>query len=124
MLTEDILGAVCAVVVAVGGAIVIWRNTRTKTYDPDELVTVADFSNETEAGLWEMRLKSQGVECSILGTGFRRYVFPSEAYPAFSLQVKAANVNRARQILSEGKDLSFQIWINHYRSSGICNTSR
>jgi len=101
--TGDILGAIGAVVIIVVGLILIWRNAGKKALDPDELITIAQFANPTEAGLWESRLESQGIGCTVFGTGVRLNIIPSDACPAFSLQVRAGDKDKARKILNEGK---------------------
>lgn len=100
--TRTILEILFAVAICVGGALWLWFHPSRRQYDPDELVTVAEFSNATEARLWKMRLESMGVQCVLqneITNTLGRHMIASE-FTSVRLQVMGCDVGRAKRAIS------------------------
>lgn len=102
----DIVNILAGVAVAVGVCVVgvwyLWGRARGRPVEPDDLVTVAEFTDATQAKMWKMRLESQGVRCVLIGEDSFNYTgtqLASVNIIPIRLQVLARDVGRARQII-------------------------
>ena len=68
--------------------------------DPDELVTVGRYRDPIEAELARGQLESDGLACYLQGLGPGSLLPTATVYPIL-LQVRAADADRAREILEE-----------------------
>ena len=98
---DSMLGFTAAIAICVGGVIYIWKHPSRRKYDPDETVTVAEFSNPEDARLCKMRLESQGVRCITSGETRTSVaaMLPNADLFSIQLQVLGCDVGRARKIL-------------------------
>ncbi len=99
---STILEVALAVALCVGGAIYLWFHPSRRQYEPDDLVTIAEFRNPTDANLWKMRLESMGVRCVLQNENVQRLVNPVGAMDLapIQLQVMGCDVGRAKQVIS------------------------
>lgn len=101
-LLKTILGAAAAVAICAGGVIYVWRHPSRRKFDPDEDVTIAEFSNPEEARMWKMRLESQGVPCVLSGetrTTAAAMMPAAGDLCSIHLIVLGRDVGRARRVL-------------------------
>lgn len=68
--------------------------------DPDDLMTVGHFSDPIAAEFARSRLESDGLTCIILGGGLGSLLPTATMFPIL-LQVRAADAERATEILAE-----------------------
>ena len=101
-LLDNILGGMAALVTCIAGAVYLWKHPSRRKYDPEELVTVAEYANANDARLWKMRLESQGVPCFIVGELIAsRASIGVGDLSSIRLQVLGCDVGRARRILGQ-----------------------
>jgi hypothetical protein len=67
---------------------------------PDDLVTVGRFIDSIAAQFARSRLESDGLTCFVQGGGFGSLLPTATVFPIL-LQVRAADVDRAAEILDE-----------------------
>lgn len=65
---------------------------------PDELVTIARFSNASYAEMWQMRLRDEGVDCVITGNISSRI---GGNHTGIEAKVRAADAEHALELLQE-----------------------
>lgn len=101
--TTTILEIALAVALCVGGAIYLWFHPSRRQYDPDELVTIAEFSNTTDANLWKMRLESMGIRCVLQNEQTNTLINPMVArdFASVRIQVMGCDVGRAKRVISD-----------------------
>ena len=68
--------------------------------DPDDLVTIGRFIDPIAAELARSRLESDGLICFVQGGGLGSLLPTATVFPIL-LQVRAADVDRAAEILDE-----------------------
>jgi hypothetical protein len=68
--------------------------------DPDGLLTVGRYIDPIAAELARSRLESDGLECYLQGLGLGS-LLPTGTFFPILLQVRAADAERAREILEE-----------------------
>jgi hypothetical protein len=68
--------------------------------DPDDLVTVGRFIDPIAAQFARSRLESDGLTCFVQGGGLGSLLPTATVFPIL-LQVRAADVDRAAEILAE-----------------------
>lgn len=71
--------------------------------DPDELVTIGRFIDPVAAQLARSRLESDGLTCFVQGGGLGSLLPTATMFPIL-LQVRAADAERAGEILAEEPD--------------------
>lgn len=71
--------------------------------DPDELVTVGRYIEPIAAQLARGRLESDGLTCFVQGGGLGSLLPTATVFPIL-LQVRAADAERAAEILAEEPD--------------------
>lgn len=96
------LWVILAVVICVGGAAWLWLHPSRRKYDLDELITIAEFANATDARLWKIRLESQGVHCVLQNETSSTLINPMLASDFASVQLKVLgrDFGRARKIIN------------------------
>lgn len=100
---QNTVGAGAAVVVAVAGIWWLWGHAQQRKYGPDDTVTIAVFSNATEAQLCKSKLQAAGIECMLTGAEaiYARSMFLAAASTRrVRVSVLGRDVGRARQALS------------------------
>jgi hypothetical protein len=95
------LWAALAVAVCVAGVAWLWFHPSRHKYDPDELVTIAEFANTTDAHLWKTRLESQGVQCVLANEASSTLINTMVAsdFASVRLQVLGRDFGRAKRII-------------------------
>jgi len=99
------LSAILAVAACAAIGVLAWKvsGRRRRNIDPDEVVTVASFNNESEVAEWKMRLEQIGIPSSSFGNNFSRGAargfLGDVQLGTFALQVNARNAQRAQEIL-------------------------
>ena len=101
-LLDNIMGGAAALAICIGGAIYLWKHASKRSYDSEDLITVAEFASASDARLWRMRLESQGVRCITVGEiPASRANLGVGDLSAVRLQVLGCDVGRARRILGQ-----------------------
>lgn len=97
----QLIGVAAAIAVCVGGVWWLWRHATRHRYGADDLITVAEFYDPTEANICKIRLESQGVQCCLMGdnTVLMNPLRARTQSNVIRLQVLGRDIGRAKQAI-------------------------